>query len=98
VHEENRRMTVQLDAQPTTAQLLADAYRQAASRWDAAAEDANRVWRGDLVRLYRARAEENRRLASEASKPRACDWTESPREAAAADDRYWDAMYDRDED
>jgi hypothetical protein len=29
---------------------------------------------------------------------RARDWDESPREAAAADDRYWDDLYDRDED
>ncbi|MFB7244630.1 hypothetical protein ACFCYX_19480 [Streptomyces populi] len=88
---------VQLEAQPSIAQLLADTYLQAAARWDAAAAEANRAWRGDLVRLYTARAEENRRLAREAAKPPARDW-DDVRTCARDDDRYWDDRYDRDED
>lgn len=30
--------------------------------------------------------------------PRAHDWDDDPRTCARYDDRYWDAMYDRDED
>jgi len=32
------------------------------------------------------------------TEPRAYDWDDDPREAARLDDRYWDDLYDRDED
>jgi hypothetical protein len=99
VHEENHRMTVQLEAQPTAAQLLADAHRQAVAHWELASEEADRAGRPDLAELHLARADENWNLADDLpAEPPARHWDESPREAAAADDRYWDAMYDRDED
>jgi hypothetical protein len=30
--------------------------------------------------------------------PRARDWDDDPHTAARYDDRYWDSLYDRDED
>jgi hypothetical protein len=91
-----------MTVQTATAQLVADAHRQAASRWDAAAADADRAGNPDLAERYRSRGDTNwllaKAAASDAPQPPARQWDESPREAAAADDRYWDAMYDRDED
>lgn len=56
-------MTVQLDPQPTSAQLLADAHLEAAKHWDAEAEKAERAGRPDLAEGYRARGDENWLLA-----------------------------------
>jgi hypothetical protein len=94
-------MTVQPEVEPTIAELIADAHRQAVAHWELASEEADRTGRPDLAARHLARADDNWHLveAPEApAEPPTRRWEESPREAAAADDRYWDAMYDRDED